>query len=274
MATGKIVNTVREIMMSARPAVQGKGAEKPTDTLFASGEVAEDFAFTERVAEVFDDMLSRSIPHYRTVIDGMAQLLAELLPDRATVYDLGCSTGTTLLELSRCLVAKQFRYIGIDNAQAMLEKARNKSAMFSKSNQLTFQQGDITTCPMPDVAGIVCNYTMQFLRPVTRQAFVRRLYAGLPQGGVLLLSEKSIAHSSLLNRAFIGIYHDFKRQQGYSELEIAAKREALENVLVPFSLEENIAMLRQAGFGEIEVFFKWFNFSSLVAIKKDGYEPG
>ena len=261
-------------MMPEKPVVRAKGTETVPDTLFATGEVGEDFAFTERVAEVFDDMLNRSIPHYRTVIDGMAQLLAALLPDGATIYDLGCSTGTTLLELSRCLAAKQFRYIGVDNAQAMLEKARKKSAMLSRASQLTFLQGDITTCPMPDVAGIVCNYTMQFLRPVTRQAFVHQLYASLPRGGVLVLSEKSIAHSSLLNRAFIGIYHDFKRQQGYSELEIAAKREALENVLVPFSLEENIAMLRQAGFGEIEVFFKWFNFSSLVAIKKEGHEPG
>lgn len=246
-----------------------EGRPASIDTLYGAGSVEEDFAFNERVAEVFDDMLSRSIPHYRSVIDGMAQLLAALLPTGATIYDLGCSTGTTLLELCRCLPAKQFCYIGIDNAQAMLDKARMKSVMFKKSNLLTFRQGDITTSPLPDAAGILCNYTMQFLRPVTRQAFVSRLYANLPPGGVLLLSEKNIAHASKLNRAFISAYHEFKRGQGYSELEIAAKREALENVLVPFSLEENIAMLRQAGFKEIEVFFKWFNFSSLVALKKN-----
>lgn len=258
--------------MSMKPIASIQGAHDlsaPIDTLYRTGSVEEDFAFNERVAEVFDDMLSRSIPHYRSVIDGMAQLLAALLPTGATIYDLGCSTGTTLLELCRCLPAKQFRYIGIDNAEAMLAKAHKKRLMFKKSPMLSFCQGDITTCPMPGAAGILCNYTLQFLRPVTRQAFVNRLYASLPQGGVLLLSEKNIAHASQLNRVFISTYHAFKKKQGYSELEIAAKREALENVLVPFSLEENIAMLRQAGFEEIEVFFKWFNFSSLVAIKRE-----
>ena len=238
------------------------------DTLYSFGTITEDFTFNERVAEVFDDMLNRSIPYYRTVIEAMAQLLASLLPPGATLYDLGCSTGTTLIELSRRLPERHFSFIGIDNAPPMLEKARRKSAMFGKSSVLEFRQDDITTCPLPDASGILCNYTLQFLRPLTRQTFVTRLYDSLPPGGVLLLSEKTVAQSRRINREFIATYHAFKRQQGYSELEIAAKREALENVLVPFSLEENMAMLRQAGFGEVETFFKWFNFASLVAVKK------
>ena len=103
------------------------------DTLYTVGTVAEDFAFNDRVAEVFDDMLNRSVPYYRAVIDGMAQLLACHLTAGATICDLGCSTGTTLLELARRLPEFQLRYIGIDNAPAMLEKPRRKSAMFSKS---------------------------------------------------------------------------------------------------------------------------------------------
>ena len=238
------------------------------DTLYANGAVEEDFAFNDRVAEVFDDMLNRSIPYYRTIIDGMAQLLACRLAPEATLYDLGCSTGTTLLELARRLPDRGFHYIGIDNAPAMLEKARRKSAMFNKSEVLHFQEGDITCCPLPLAAGIICNYTLQFLRPLTRQAFVRRIFDALPEGGVFLLSEKTISHASRLNRDFIEIYHNFKKKQGYSELEIAAKREALENVLIPFSLDENIALLREAGFEEIETFFKWFNFTAIVALKR------
>lgn len=238
------------------------------DTLYTTGEVEEDFTFNDRVAEVFDDMLSRSIPYYRTVIDGMAQLLACRLPAGATLYDLGCSTGTTLLELCRRLPDKQFRYVGIDNAPAMLDKARKKSAMFGKSAVLQFRHDDITSCPLPSATGVICNYTLQFLRPITRQAFVDRIHTVLPEGGVFFLSEKTISHAGRLNRDFITIYHAFKKQQGYSELEIAAKREALENVLVPFSLEENIALLRQAGFEEIETYFKWFNFTALVALKR------
>ena len=238
------------------------------DTLYSTGVIEEDFSFNDRVAEVFDDMLNRSIPYYRTVIDGMAQLLACRLPAGSTLYDLGCATGTTLLELARRLPAMNFRYIGIDNAPAMLDKARSKSAMYGKAAVLQFCQDDITSCALPAAAGIICNYTLQFLRPMTRQAFVRRLYEALPPGGILFLSEKTISHSSRLNRDFIDIYHTFKKQQGYSELEIAAKREALENILIPFSLQENITLLQDAGFEEIETFFKWFNFTALVALKR------
>ncbi len=238
------------------------------DRLYASGTVAEDFSFNDRVAEVFDDMLHRSVPYYRTVIEAMAQLLSGLLPQGATVYDLGCSTGATLLELSRLLPDMRFCYIGIDLAPAMLDKARRKSEMYGKSTVLEFREDDITACPLPGAAGILCNYTLQFLRPLHRQDFVNRLYAALPEGGVLILSEKTISHAGRLNRAFIETYHAFKKRQGYSELEIAAKREALENVLIPFSLRENMIMLETAGFAEIEVFFQWFNFASLVAIKR------
>lgn len=238
------------------------------DTLYSTGAVEEDFSFNDRVAEVFDDMLNRSIPYYRTVIDSMAQLLACRLPVGSTLYDLGCSTGTTLLELARRMPAMNFHYIGIDNAPAMLDKARRKSAMFGKTAVLQFLQDDITTCSLPAAGGIICNYTLQFLRPMTRQAFVGRLFDALPDGGVFILSEKTISHSGRLNRDFIDVYHTFKKQQGYSELEIAAKREALENVLIPFSLQENIALLQKAGFEEIEVFFKWFNFTALIALKR------
>jgi tRNA (cmo5U34)-methyltransferase len=254
--------------LNQQTPARNNAVTRTEDTLYTTGAVEEDFAFNDRVAEVFDDMLSRSIPYYRTVIDGMAQLLASRLESGSTLYDLGCSTGTTLLELARCLPDRGFHYIGIDNAPAMLDKARRKSAMFNKSEVLQFQENDIMACPLPQAAGIICNYTLQFLRPLTRQSFVRRIYEALPEGGIFFLSEKTISHSGRLNRDFIDIYHSFKRQQGYSELEIAAKREALENVLIPFSLEENIALLRHAGFEEIETFFKWFNFTAIVALKR------
>ncbi len=240
---------------------------QPEDTLYAAGSVEEDFTFNDRVAEVFDDMLDRSIPYYRTVIDGMAELLARHLSCGATLYDLGCATGTTLLELARRLPDHHLRAIGIDNAPAMLDRARRKAAMFSK-NELEFRNADITSCPLPDAAAIICNYTLQFLRPLTRQAFVQRIYEALPAGGLFILSEKTISRSGRLNRDFIEIYHNFKKQQGYSELEIAAKREALENVLIPFSADENIVLLQEAGFEEIETFFKWFNFTTIVALKR------
>jgi len=237
------------------------------DILYQQGETKEDFTFNDQVAEVFDDMVDRSVPLYSTVIDAIAQLLDQKDQDNLTVYDLGCSTGTTLLELSRRLHHKSLQLIGIDNAPAMLARAKAKAAMFSRTDCISFQEGDINCCPLPDADVILCNYTLQFTRPVVRQTLVQRLFQALPENGLLIVSEKVLAGSSF-NRRFIDIYHDFKRQQGYSELEIAAKREALENVLVPFTVEENIALLQQAGFSEVEIFCKWFNFASFVAIKK------
>jgi tRNA (cmo5U34)-methyltransferase len=68
-------------------------------------------------------------------------------------------------------------------------------------------------------------------------------------------------------RLFIDLYHDYKAAQGYSHLEIAQKREALENVLVPYRAAENVEMLRRSGFAEVETFFRWFNFAGFVAKK-------
>lgn len=237
------------------------------DILYQQGKTKEDFTFNDQVAEVFDDMVDRSVPLYSTVIDAIAQLLDQKRQDNLTVYDLGCSTGTTLLELSRRLHHQSLQLIGIDNAPAMLVRAKAKAAMFSGTDCISFQEGDITCCPLPNADVILCNYTLQFTRPVVRHALVQRLFQALPEDGLLIVSEKILAGGSF-NRRFIDIYHDFKRQQGYSELEISTKREALENVLVPFTVEENIALLQQAGFSEVEIFCKWFNFSSFVAIKK------
>ncbi len=237
------------------------------DKLFDSSAITEDFTFNEQVAEVFDDMLNRSVPFYSAVIDSVARLLRNQVPQGARVYDLGCSTGTTLLELSRRLVDMEFHYTGIDNAPAMIEKARRKAEMYSKSAVIEFIEDDITTFRPAGADVVICNYTMQFIRPLDRPRFVRRIYDNLPDRGLFCASEKIINHDKKLNRAFIDMYHQFKKRQGYSELEIAAKREALENVLVPFSIRENLDLIRQAGFPTVETFFQWFNFASFIAVK-------
>ena len=253
---------------SNRPSLPAATGAREQDLLFRNNPVREDFAFNEAVAAVFDDMLHRSVPCYQLVIEAMAQILARRLGDGSLVYDLGCSVGTTLLLLAEQLAGRNFRFLGIDKAPAMLEQARQKAEAQEHAACLRCEDGDITTCALSGANAILCNYTLQFLRPVARQAFVNRVFAALPPGGIFLLSEKTIAHAPGLNRDFIAIHHDFKRARGYTELEIAAKREALENVLVPFSVQENMQLLNSAGFAEVESFFTWFNFSSIVALKK------
>jgi len=237
------------------------------DNLFQQGGMDADFQFTERVAEVFDDMLARSVPNYGQVIEMTAQLLARFLAPGDRVYDLGCSTGNTLLQLARKLDPLDLHFLGIDSSPAMVQKARLKAEMYSTKEHLAFQHGDITTIDLPPAGAILCNYTLQFIRPLQRQEFLARVACFLRPGGVLILSEKIISHDPVLNRAWIDFHLDFKRAQGYSEIEIAAKREALENVLIPFSIEENRALLAAAGFASIETFFQWFNFVSFVAVK-------
>ncbi len=237
------------------------------DTLFAINQVQEDFVFSERVAQVFDDMLDRSIPFYQEVIKGTARLLDTFLHQNDTVVDLGCSTGTTLLQLARLLPEKGLQFKGIDNSPAMLHKARLKAEMFSKQDQVSFVARDITDLDQVDTGAFLLNYTLQFIRPLRRKDFIHRLFDNLRPGGVLILSEKKISHDPLLNRKYIDIYHQFKLERGYSELEIAKKREALENILIPFSIEENRELLLGAGFTNVETFFQWFNFVSFIAIK-------
>ncbi|MGW8195761.1 MAG: carboxy-S-adenosyl-L-methionine synthase CmoA, partial [Desulforhopalus sp.] len=203
----------------------------------------------------------------RSVIKASAQLLDRFLEPGNVVYDLGCATGTSLLEISRLLSHKGLRFIGIDNSPPMLEKARLKAELFSKQNCLSFLLEDIISFCHPGADAIILNYTLQFIRPLLRQEFLQKLFDNLRPGGVLLLSEKVLSEDRRLNREFIEIYYRFKKSRGYSELEIAKKREALENVLIPFTANENRAMLEKCGFTSVESYFQWFNFASLIAVK-------
>ncbi|MDJ0623654.1 MAG: carboxy-S-adenosyl-L-methionine synthase CmoA [Desulfocapsaceae bacterium] len=244
-------------------------SEKDKDTIYRNDSVNEDFVFSERVVEVFDDMLDRSIPFYHEVIRATASLLDALLKDYDQIVDLGCATGTTLLEFCRLLNNNTISYLGVDNSPAMLEKGRLKAKNYQKNTKISFQEEDITRINLPETGAFILNYTLQFIRPVLREEFLATIYANLRPGGVLILSEKTICHDPLFNRIFIELYHRFKRKKGYSELEIARKREALENVLIPFSIEENKTLLHKVGFTSVESYFQWFNFASFVAIKPE-----
>lgn len=237
------------------------------DTLFTRGAITEDFRFSAEVAEVFDDMLNRSVPNYHQVIDMTAQLLERHLAKGDQVYDLGCSTGTTLVELARRLAPLGLHFTGVDNSAAMIRKAALKAALYSKKEQIDFLEKDITDLRLEDAGAIILNYTLQFVRPLQRAEFLSKVYGFLKPGGLLIMSEKIISHDAVLNRSFIDLYHAFKRAQGYSELEISQKREALEHVLIPFSIAENRKLLSAAGFSSAETFFQWFNFISFIAIK-------
>ncbi len=229
--------------------------------------VLTDFDFGKRTAEVFDDMLGRSVPGYAEVQRMMGEIAADFAVDGTNLYDLGCSTCTTFLALDKS-VEKGVRFVGIDASQEMLEHARAKlaKAQFVRDHELI--QTDLNEgVRITDASVVILNLTLQFVRPLYRQQLIRSIAQGMREQGCLILVEKVIPRASMLNRLFIKYYYAFKQRQGYSQLEIAQKREALENVLVPYRLEENMELLRSSGFSQCEVFFKWYNFCGLLAIK-------
>jgi tRNA (cmo5U34)-methyltransferase len=231
-------------------------------------EKASDFKFGANVAKVFDDMVSRSVPFYGEIQRMVAELAADHTQPGTDVYDLGCSTGTTLIGMNT-LVDPNIRFIGIDDSQEMLDKCKSKLMEIGFSRNYDLRCADLGRgVEVSNASVVVLCLTLQFVRPIYREKLLRDIYQGLVPGGALILVEKILAEDSRYNRDFIEYYYDYKRRNDYSEMEISQKREALENVLVPYKLSENIALLRDHGFAHCEVFFKWYNFAGLIAVKK------
>jgi tRNA (cmo5U34)-methyltransferase len=226
-----------------------------------------DFVFDEAVAEVFDDMVSRSVPQYREIQRMLVELAGSFATEGSGIYDLGCSTGTTLALLHKSLPVKA-RLCGVDASAAMLDQCREKLATLDGAADIRLRRADLDKGIELENASVVSLVlTLMFVRPLNREKLIADIYSGLNENGCLLLVEKVLGERSLLNRLFIEHYYAYKRRVGYSELEIAQKREALENILIPYRLGENIDMLTRAGFRDVDVFFKWYNFAGIVAVK-------
>ncbi len=231
-------------------------------------EKVSDFKFGANVAKVFDDMVNRSVPFYGEIQRMMAELAADHAREETFVYDLGCSTGTTMIGMDT-MVDQDIKFIGIDDSQEMLDKCKSKLMEIGFSRPYELRCADLGQgIKIENASVVVLCLTLQFVRPIYRERLLKDIYNGLNPGGVLILVEKILTEENNFNRDFINYYYNYKRRNNYSELEISQKREALENVLVPYKLSENITLLRDQGFAHCEVFFKWYNFAGLVAVKK------
>lgn len=226
--------------------------------------ITKQFEFDEEVASVFDDMLNRSVPFYKEMQRLSINFASNFLEENDTVYDLGCSTGSTLIELSKNS-NHNLNLIGIDNSEAMLNRAKNKCKAFGVN--IDFINADLHDISYNDAKLILSNYTLQFIRPLQREKLVKKIQNSLKDEGIFIFSEKVISSNSKLNKQSIDEYYNFKKTQGYSEFEISQKREALENVLIPYTEEENKKMILDAGFSHCETIFKWVNFATFIAIK-------
>jgi tRNA (cmo5U34)-methyltransferase len=238
------------------------------DVLFGQQRtLVTDFRFDRATATVFDNMVSRSVPLYHEIQRMAAELALDFAKPGTNLFDLGCATGTTLLLLDQtgepnlCLV-------GVDEAEEMLAQADEKLRGEGLRHPFKLRCADLERdAVVENASAVLMVLTLQFLRPLYRQQVIRRIADGLHQGGCLVLVEKLTLADPELNRLYIHHYYEMKRRNGYSELEIAQKREALENVLIPYRYEENRELLLAEGFRCCEEFFRWYNFAGMVAVK-------
>lgn len=238
------------------------------DKLFAAArDLSEDFRFDDKTAGVFDDMVSRSVPYYDEFQRMTTELCADFAQPGTNLYDLGCATGTTLVMLDEH-IDPDVRFVGVDNSKDMLDQARGKLGGLASERRFDLIEADLhNDFKMENSSVVLLVLTLQFVRPLYRDKLMKRIADALPENGALILVEKLTSSHTLLNRLFIKYYYDYKKRNGYSEVEIAQKREALENVLIPYRPEENHAMLREVGFRHCEEFFRWYNFAGFVAVK-------
>jgi len=239
-----------------------------TDNLFAQPKPhLVDFAFDEQVARVFPDMIRRSVPGYETVIAMLGVFASRYVTDHSHVYDLGCSQGAATLALRRHIQATDVTIVAVDNAPAMIERCRANVAADLSPSAVDVRCADIQDVAIDQASLITLNYTLQFISIEQRLTLLQRIYSGLLPGGALVLAEKIQFAQQDQQQRFTDWHHEFKRLNGYSEMEISQKRQAIENVLIPEQPEIHEQRLRAAGFGIIECWFRCFNFCCWVAIK-------
>lgn len=242
---------------------------RQTDTIYASPlQQIVDFKFDERVVAVFPDMIQRSVPGYGMIVANIGILAGRYAQAQSHCYDLGCSLGAASLSMSQHITQPDCDIIAVDSSPAMIQRGRELLALDAAPNvPVTMICADIQDVSIEAASVVVLNFTLQFIQTTERLALMKRIYKGLRPGGILILSEKIAFSASEQQHFHEALHHDFKRANGYSDLEISQKRSALEKVMIPEPITSHYERLKDAGFSASELWFQCFNFASLVAIK-------
>lgn len=238
------------------------------DAIYSQPQQAvDDFRFDQSVAEVFPDMIQRSVPGYNTIIDNIGQIAEKYAQNNSQIYDLGCSLGAASLAVGKYVSAENCKIIAVDNSQAMVDRCRLHLDAFKSSLPVSVICDDLQNIEISNASVVILNFTLQFIAPEQRLTIIETIYRGLQPGGVLILSEKISHDTPDGNEMLVDLHHEFKRRNGYSELEISQKRSALENVMKTDSFNTHQQRLSQVGFSDIVLWFKCFNFASMIAVK-------
>ncbi len=238
------------------------------DQIYASERPVQDFVFDEKVADVFADMINRSVPGYATIISMIGMLADRYCTPGSRIYDLGCSLGGAALSMTHHISHNDYRMLAVDNSRAMIERFRAALDAQPDMTNVELICADVDDIEITDASVVVLNFTLQFIAPERRVGLIRRIYEGMRPGGILILSEKIRFADTHLNELLIDMYHQFKQAQGYSQLEISQKRSALENVLIPETIAAHKQRMHEAGFSSCDTWFQCFNFASMVAFKE------
>ncbi|KAA1176312.1 carboxy-S-adenosyl-L-methionine synthase CmoA [Marinobacter salinexigens] len=246
-----------------------KHPEQLTDRLFATERNPEDFRFDASVARVFPDMIRRSVPGYTTVIPMIEVITEQYVQPGTNCYDLGCSLGAATLAMRHGIAHADCQLIGVDNSSAMIERCEHYVALDDHPLPVTLRCEDILTTELSNASVTTLNYTLQFVPPAQRLGLLERVAGATRPGGALILSEKIRFESEQEQDTQTRLHHEFKRANGYSDLEISQKRAAIEQVLIPETLETHRQRLLKAGFDQALLWYQCFNFVSILAIKAE-----
>ena len=229
-----------------------------------------DFAFNEDVVRVFPDMIKRSVPGYPAIVENLGVLAAHFAKPDTVLYDLGSSLGAVTQSLRRHVREDGCRVIAVDNSSAMVERCREylkaQDSMFQELLPVEVREADILDLPWQPASVVALNFTLQFIAPEQRLELLSNIRQTLVPGGALILSEKLRFADTDEHALLTELHIDFKRANGYSDLEIAQKRSAIEHVMKPDSLEEHRQRLLDAGFSKVVLWFQCINFASLIAL--------
>jgi tRNA (cmo5U34)-methyltransferase len=238
------------------------------DSIYANplGEISA-FAFDEKVVSVFPDMIQRSVPGYSTIISAIGLLAKRYAQPHSHCYDLGCSLGAAAFSMREQIEAENCRIIAVDNSQAMVFGFEKKLRQLPSSIPVDVLCADIRDISIEKASVVILNFTLQFIPIADRLAFLEKINQGLLPGGILILSEKLQFDDDRQNALQTDMHHQFKKAKGYTDLEISQKRTALENVLIPETFSLHQQRLQKAGFSSAEVWFQYFNFASIIALK-------
>jgi len=243
----------------------------PEDKIYTADSTGGPFRFNANVARVFPDMLKRSIPGYAASIEAIGSLAARYVQAGSNCYDLGCSLGAATLAMRQGIRESDCHIVAIDSAPAMIERCKEIVAeddrQFATPTTVDVVAGDIREARIENASMVVLNYTLQFLDRGDRDAVIQRIYNGMNEGGLLVLSEKVVDENPQMESLLVDLHHEHKRRNDYSALENSRKRAALENVLIPESVSAHRQRLADAGFSHTAVWLRYFNFVSIIAFR-------